>query len=122
MRLKEMKMKTNFEKLFVKELAAAGKPFSIAKKNYLEEKERYGECLEQFIRKYVYVDNQEFGKGYTDIIRFFIEGEMDHMAGFPFEHFHKTEVFEEMIFGHINAIENDDLPDITPGSSALELS
>lgn len=114
-------MKTNFEKLFIKELASAGKPFSVAKKNYLEEKEKYGKYLEKFVRKYVFVDNQEFGEQYAETIRFFIEDQMDHMAGFPFEHFHKAEVFEEMVLSHINLIENEELPDIAPGFIDLEL-
>ena len=117
-----MMMKTNFEKLFIKELAAAGKTFSVAKRNYLEERERYGECLEKFVRKYVFVDNREFGEQYVETISFFIDSQMDHMAGFPFEHFHKTEVFEEMVFGRISLIQDEELPDITPLSSTLELS
>ncbi len=115
-------MKTNFENKFNQEIAVAKKAFTTAEKKYLQEKDRYGEYLRQFVQENIYVNKQEFEEGYTDIIRFFIEGTMDHMAGFPFEHFHKTEVFEEMISGHINAIENEELPDINPGSSALELS
>lgn len=105
-------MKSNFEQLFLNKTEDAKREFDIAEKVFNQAKAKYGVTLMEFAKSYIYPNEDDLRDQYMRDIKFATEDVCQYSCEFPYKFHHPADIYEIMISGHINLIDNLEIDDI----------
>lgn len=109
---RNLKMTSNFEKLFLEQTKDAATELSIAEKSFNEAKAQYAKVLEAFVEKNLFPNKEDLREQYLRELDYATEHIKDYSWELPYEFHHPADIYRLMISGHINLIDNEEISDI----------